>query len=163
MSLIFLLRTQTVLYQNTLPSSGTYFFMFRRPSATLSCRDFRMALLAKAHEVTVIVGAALRQRLDVVYLLGRNDPSLLLTHLTQWLLCNVSVSDTFPRSAVSAAHCRVSVVLLVTFILLPLMLLTEPAIRKLWTSRVGTRPLRFSWHLLHLALGIRKALTGLLP
>lgn len=152
-----------MLYQNTLPSSGTYFFMFRRPSATLSCRDFRMALLAKAHEVTVIVGAALRQRLDVVYLLGRNDPSLLLTHLTQWLLCNVSVSDTFPRSAVSPTHSWVAVVLLVTFILLPLMLLTEPAIRKLWTSRVGTRPLRFSWHLLHLSLGIRKALTGLLP
>ena len=152
-----------MLYQNTLPSSGTYFFIFRRPSATFSCRDFRMALLAKAHEVTVIVGAALRQRLDVVYLLGRNDPSLLLTHLTQWLLCNVSVSNTFPGSAIPAVHIRVPVVLLVAFVLLPLVFLTEPSIGQLWASRVGTWPLRFSWHLLHLALGIRKALTGLLP
>ena len=105
-----------------------------------------MALLAKAHEVTVIVGAALRQRLDVVYLLGRGDPSLLLTYLTQWMLCNMPVSDAFPRSAVPAAHSRVPVVLLVAFVLLLLMFLTEPAVRKPGTAGVGARALWFSWH-----------------
>ena len=107
-----------------------------------------MAFLAKAHKVTVIVGAALRQRLDVVYLLGRGDPSLLLTHLTQWMLCNMPVSDAFPRSAVPAAHSWVSVVLLVAFVLLLLMFLTEPAVRKLRAAGMGARALWFSWHLL---------------
>ena len=116
------------------------------PSVPFFCRNPRMALLAKAHEVTVIVGAALRQRLDVVYLLGRGDPSLLLTHLTQWMLCNMPVSDAFPRSAVPAAHSRVPVILLVAFVLLLLMFLTEPAVRKPRTARVGARALWFSWH-----------------
>ena len=88
-----------------------------------------MALLAKAHEVVLIVGAALRQRLDVVYLLGRGDPSLLLTHLTQRVLRYMAVTDAFPRPAVPAAHSWVPVVFLVAFILLPLVLLTEPAVR----------------------------------
>ena len=105
-----------------------------------------MAFLAKAHKVTVIVGAALRQRLDVVYLLGRGDPSLLLTYLTQWMLCNMPVSDAFPCPAVSAVHSRVPVVLLVAFILLPLVLLTESAVRKPGTAGVGARALWFSWH-----------------
>ena len=105
-----------------------------------------MALLAKAHEVAVIVGAALRQRLDVVYLLGRGDPSLLLTYLTQWMLCNMPVSDAFPRPAVPAAHSRVPVVLLVAFVLLLLMFLTEPAVRKPRTAGMGAWALWFSWH-----------------
>lgn len=105
-----------------------------------------MALLAKAHEVTVIVGTALRQRLDVVYLLGRGDPSFLLTHLTQRVLRYMAVSDAFPGSAVPAAHSWVSVVLLVAFVLLLLVFLTESAVRKPRTAGVGARALWFSWH-----------------
>ena len=105
-----------------------------------------MALLAKAHEVVLIVGAALRQRLDVVHLLGRGDSSFLLTHLTQRVLRYMAVADAFPRSAVPAAHSRVPVILLVTFVLLLLMFLTEPAVRKPRTAGVGARALWFSWH-----------------
>ena len=120
--------------------------MFRRPSAALTCRYLRMAFLAKAYKVTVIVGAALRQRLDMVHLLGRGDSSFLLTHLTQRVLRYMAVADAFPRSAVPAAHSRVPVVLLVAFVLLLLMFFTEPAVHKPRAAGVGAWALWFSWH-----------------
>jgi len=122
-----------------------------------------VALLAKGHKIAVIMRSALRERLNVVYFLGRGYSPLPLAHLTQRMSRNVSVTDAFPGSSVPTVYSRVSIVLLVAFVFCLGVFLTESPIGQLRTAGVGTRALWFSWHLFHLALGIIKAFTGLVP
>ena len=80
---------------------------------------------------------------------GGSNLALLPAHLTQRKSCNVSITYSFPCTAVPLAHCRVSVVLLVASIFLTLMLLAEPSGSQLWTAGVRTWSLRFVWHNTH--------------
>ena len=119
----------------------------RTPSVTVFCCYFRVTSLAQAHKVIIIVCSAARQRYDVVNLLGGCKLTFLQTHLTKRMICNVSVTDSFPCPSVPLTHCRVTVIFFVSFILLLLMLRTESAVRKFRTAGIGTRPFRFLWHL----------------
>ena len=93
------------------------------PSVTVFCRYFRVASLAQAHKVIIIVCSAAGQRNDVVNLLGGCKLTFLQTHLTKRMICNVPVTDSFPCSSVSLTHCRVTVIFFIPFILLLLMLI----------------------------------------
>ena len=92
------------------------------------------------------MGAAPRQRKDVVDFLCRGHPAFLLALLTQRMRRNVSVAYPFPRSAVPTAYSRVTVVLLVAAGFLFLMLLTEPSIREIRAAWVGAGSLRSFRH-----------------
>lgn len=108
--------------------------------------DLAVTGLAEGYEVVPCMSSTLGQRCLVVYLLGGNEPALLLAQLTEGVLCYIAVADAFPCASVPTAYSRVSVILLVAFGFLLCVFLAEPAIRQLGTSGVGTRSFRFSWH-----------------
>jgi len=87
-----------------------------------------MTGLTQRYKVALIMCAALRQRLLVVYLFHRYKDSSPLALLTERVSAGVAVTDTFPRSAISTAYSRVTVVLLVAAVLLLLMLLTKSSL-----------------------------------
>lgn len=89
--------------------------------------------------------------------LGRNVPSFLKALLTQWMGSRITVTDTFPCPSISTAYSRIPVILLIAFILLFLMLLTEPSFRQLRTAGERTRTLWFPWHLLSPPNGHKKS------
>ena len=78
-----------------------------------------------------------------MYLLRLDEPAFPLAPLTQRVCIHVPVTDAFPCSAISSFDCWVAVILLVSLVLYSLMFLTEPAIRQLGTTGVGTWPLWF--------------------
>ena len=82
------------------------------------------------------MGAAPRQRKDVVNFLCRSHPAFLRALLTQRMRRDVSVAYPFPRSAVSTAYSRVTVVLLVAAGFPLLMLLAEPSVREIGAAWV---------------------------
>ena len=85
-----------------------------------------------------------------MYLLHWTQQSLLLALLTEWVLGDVAVTDTFPFPSIFTAY---TVVLLVAAVLLFFMLLTKTPFCQLWASGKRTRPLWFPWHRLHLPYG----------
>ena len=89
---------------------------------------FRMAGLTKAHEVVPCVSAAFGNGQNVVNFLYRSQSTFLETLFAQRMLCGVAVTDAFPCSAVPTADSRVSVILLVPFVLKPCVFFTEPTI-----------------------------------
>ena len=99
------------------------------------------------------MGTTMTERQDVVDFLSRSYTSFLLTLLAQWVGGDVSIADTFPRSAVAFMYSRVAVVLFVAFRLLLRMLLTEPAICQLWAARVRAGALGFVGQRAHLDSG----------
>ena len=133
------------------------------PSVTVFCRYFRVASLAQAHKVIIIVCSSAGQRNDVVNLLGRCKLTFLQTHLTKRMICNMPVTDSFPCSSVPLTHCRVTVIFFVSLILLLLMLRTESAVRKFRTAWIGTRPFRFLWHLSSPHFEHKKSPHGISP
>jgi hypothetical protein len=128
------------------------------PTITSLCMDSGMARLTQGDEIISCMCAAFRKRDAMVDLFRRNKQTFLLTQLAQRMLLHIAVSDTLPSTAITTAYSRVSVVLLVAFVLLLLMFRTKPAIRKLWTAGIGTRSLRFLRHRFTSFVGIEKAL-----
>ena len=98
------------------------------PSVTALGMDPRMTLLAQSNEVTPVMSSTLGQRFLVVYLLGLHQDSLVIALLTERVLCYIAVTDPLPCPSIPTAYSRISVVLLVAFVLLFLMLLTEPSV-----------------------------------
>jgi hypothetical protein len=96
----------------------------------------------------------------VVYFLSRGNPTLLLTTLTERMLCYVSISDALPCPIVPFPHSRVAIIAFVSPGFLLGMFITEPTIRQFRTAGKGARPFWFSWHLATSFTGIKKALTG---
>ena len=91
-------------------------------------------------------------------LIHRHNDSVLIALFAERMRFHVTISNTFPGSAVPSAYSRITVVLLVAGILLLLMLLTVTAVGQFRTPWVGTRLLRFSRHMHHLHLmDIKKA------
>ena len=105
-----------------------------------------MTLLTKRHEVCNIIRSALRQRNNVVNLLGGGESALFFTHLAKRKLRHMSVTDFLPHSAISFLHLRGTVIFLIAFILLPLVFLAEPSVCKVRTAGIGTRAFWFVWH-----------------
>lgn len=98
------------------------------PSVTALGMDPRMTLLAQSNEVTPVMSSTLGQRFLVVYLLGLHQDSLGIALLTKRVLCCIAVTDSLPCPSIPTAYSRISVVLLVAFVLLFLMLLAEPSV-----------------------------------
>ena len=132
------------------------------PAVTTLGMNPRMAALAKCNEVAPVVGSTLRQRSPVMHFLRSYQNSLFITQFTERMTLHITVTDTFPSPSIPTAYSRISVILLVAFILFFRMLLTEPSFGQLRTTWVRTWPLRSSWH--HFTfLPIEKAFEGFLP
>ena len=93
---------------------------------------------------------AFGQRFLMVYFLNRHKNSFPIALLTERVRLYIAVADSFPRPAIPTAYSRVPAILLVVFVHKLRVFLTEPPVRKFRTAGVGTRPLWFSWHQLHL-------------
>lgn len=98
------------------------------PSFTALGMDPCMTLLAQSNEVTPVMSSTLGQRFLVVYLFGLHQDSLGIALLTERVLRYITVTDSLPCPSIPTAYSRVSVVLLVAFVLLFLMFLTEPSV-----------------------------------
>lgn len=88
----------------------------------------------------------LRQRYLMVYFLYRNKHTLLIAQLTERMCLHITVTDAFPRTPVTSPRIRITLVLLVTPVLLPLVLLTEPSLCKVGAAWIMARVLCFPWH-----------------
>ena len=108
--------------------------------------DTCMAGGAKSHEISSVVGAALRQRLHMVDLLGWCVDTLRKTNLAQWMGSSIAVTDTLPGSAVATLGLGITIIFLVASGFLFGMLLAEATVCKTWAAGIGAGPLRFPWH-----------------
>ena len=106
---------------------------------------------------------AFGQRFLMVYFLDRHKNSFLVTQFTERMSLYIAVTDSFPRTPVPTAYSRVPAILLVASVHKLCVFLTEPPVRKFRTAGVGTRPLRFPRHQLHLLWGIKKATHRISP
>ena len=77
--------------------------------------DFVVAGTAEAHKIVPCVCATLGDGLLVMHLFRRDKPTFLFATLTERMLCDVSVTDSFPRTAVLLVDVRGTLVLVVLF------------------------------------------------
>lgn len=78
--------------------------------------------------------------------LDRDVASFFQALLTERVLVDVPVSDSFPSSAVTFAGGVAALKLLVVLFHDLGVLLTINAVRKTWASGIAARPLWFPWH-----------------
>ena len=116
------------------------------PSVTALGMEPCVTGFAQSDEILFVVCTAFGQRSLVVYLFGRDQQPVLLTQLTQRMRCRISVTDTFPRSAVSSADSGIAVVFFVAFCFFLGVFLAEPTIGQLGTARMGAGTLGFYGH-----------------
>ena len=109
------------------------------------------------------MGTSSRNGYDVVNLVNRSKDTFLKALFTEGMHFNIAVTDAFPCSAVLLVDVRVAAVLLVLSRHQFSVLLAVPSVRETLAAGECTRLFGFYWHRCHLLLGIRKALTGLLP
>lgn len=140
----------------------TVFRDFFMPTVATLGMDFRMTGLTQRNKITLLVCSSLGQRQLVMHLLHRTKQTFPIAFLTEWVLGYIAVTDSFPCPSVPTAYSRVSVVLLVALVLLPLVFLTEPPLCQVGTAGKGTGALWFSWHSAT-SLCTKKAPAGLLP
>ena len=107
---------------------------------------FVMTTLAKAHQIASVMSAALRDGNLVVYLFHRNKDALLEAPLAERMRLDITVTNSFPCSAVFFMHLRVTTLLLVVLLHQLAMLFAVSAIRQIRTAWVSTGLFRFSWH-----------------
>ena len=82
----------------------------------------------EGNEVVPCVCATLGKRYLVMHLLSGSQPAIPLAQLAQRVLLDVPVADALPGAAIPTAYSRITVILLVAFVLLFLMLLAEPSV-----------------------------------
>ena len=116
------------------------------PSVTTLGMEPCVTGFTQSNKVFLVVCATFGERNLVVYLLSRDQLSVLLTQLTQRMRRSVSITDTFPRSAVSFSDSGIAVVFLVAFCFFLGVFLTEPTVGQLWTAGMGTGTLGFLGH-----------------
>ena len=105
-----------------------------------------MASFAKCEQIVFIVGAAVCQWQNVVYLLRRRQPSLALALLTQRMLQQKTRTDLLPRAAVTLVCIWVAkVTIVLMFRNLP-VLVAVPTVCQSSAAGMGARSLRFVWH-----------------
>ena len=95
-----------------------------------------MAGSAQGHKVFSGMGATFGNRDLVMYLCRRDQFSFLLTLLTQRMLTDVSITDTFPGTAILFVDVRSALVLVVLSACNRRMILTILTINQVWTARV---------------------------
>jgi len=106
-----------------------------------------VAGFTKSHKVTLLIAAALRERANVVHLLGRGKPTLFLALLTEWMRLDVAVTDALPGTTIPFVGSGVAFVLVVAFVHDFLMFGTVLlALSKPTAAGVGTGTLWFIWH-----------------
>nr|UVY67894.1 MAG: hypothetical protein [Bacteriophage sp.] len=124
--------------------------------------DLGVAGLTETHEVVPCVSAAFGNRQDMVNFLYRCQPTFLKTHLTEWMLCRIAVTNAFPRSAVLAVDIGAALVFVVSAAFLHTVLFTKLSFTEVGAAGMRAGSQRFLRHRFT-SLGIRKALEGLLP
>lgn len=85
------------------------------PAVTMFSVNACMAGGAKSHEIGSVMGAALRQRLHVVDLLGWCVDTLRKTDLAQRMGSSVAVTDTLPGSAVATLRLGIAFIFFIAF------------------------------------------------
>lgn len=85
------------------------------PAVAMLSVNTCMAGSAKSHEIGSVMGAALRQRLHVVDLLGWCVDTIRKTNLTQWMGSSVAVTDTLPGSAVATLGLGIAFIFFIAF------------------------------------------------
>ena len=120
--------------------------LFIVPSVTTLSMYLCVTTLAKGDQIVSVMCSTFSQRLLVMHLFNWYNHTLLKTNFTKRMCLNVAVSNALPHSSIPTAYSRIPVVLLVPGVLLLLMLLAEPFVRKFRTAWESTRLLRFSWH-----------------
>jgi len=98
------------------------------PTVTALGMNPPMTLFAQRNQIASVMRSALGQRFLVMHLFGLHKDTLGITQLAERILSYMAVTDSLPRPSVSTAYSRITVILLVAFVLLLLMLLTEPTI-----------------------------------
>ena len=116
------------------------------PSVSSLGMDPCVTTLTQSHQVIPVMCTTFSKGQLVVYLFNGYKHSLLVTLLTEGMGLNVTVTDAFPRSSVPSPRSRVTVVLLVTLVLFPLVFLAEPTFSKVGTTGVVAGVFRFPWH-----------------
>ncbi len=110
-----------------------------------------MAGMAERCEVVFIMGAALRQRTDVVDFRRRGIASALRAFLAQRMRFDVPGADFLPRAAVTLVDSRVALVLVIPAVLRLLVPVAVQAVRQVRTALVLAWCLGFVRHVNHLS------------
>ena len=124
--------------------------------AQASSSDPRVAGLAQAHEVTVVVGATLAQRKDVMYFLGGRQPPVSFTLFAQRVCGEVAGADSFPRPSVPSRCSGVTQVLVVNMLVVLFVFRTVSFVREVGTAGIRARMLWPCGHGCHLLRGKKK-------
>ena len=106
-----------------------------------------MATLTQRHEVALVVRAAISQRQDVMYFLGRRQPVLYHTLLAKGVRLDIMRTDLLPCATVAFVGVRIAQV---SVVLMPrnlLVFIAEPAVCQSSAPGIGTRSLGFVGHL----------------
>ena len=116
------------------------------PSVTTLGMKSRVTGFAQCDEVIFIVCSTFGQRNLVVYLLSRDQQSVILAQLTQRMSRSISVTDTFPCTSVSSSDSGITVVFFVAFCFFLGVFLAEPSVSQLGTTGMGAGTLGFYGH-----------------
>lgn len=84
---------------------------------------------AQGHQILSCVCTTLGNWFDMMNFLRRNKPAFLLALFTEWMLYDVSVTDSFPGAAVLLVDVRGTLVFVVLFPCHSRMLLTVLGVR----------------------------------
>ena len=117
---------------------------------------------AKRHEITLVMRAAIAERLDVMHERRRDEASVRSAHLTQRLSCQMSVTNLSPRTAVPLVLSVAASEAFVVPLHRPLVLIAVAAlpVRKIGTTCHAARTFRFPRHRF---TPIKKATDGISP
>ena len=108
--------------------------------------DLVVAGSAHGHEIVPCMSATLRNGLFVMYFLCRNKSALLLTLLAERVLTDVSITDSFPGTAVLLVDVRGTLVLVVLSAGYGSVVGTVLSICKIGTAGIRTRSFGSCWH-----------------
>ena len=115
------------------------------PSITALGVNSGMAGLTEGNQILSCVGAAFRQRFDVVDFLGFHIPVFLQTQFTQRMGGGITVADAFPGTTIPTLGFWVAVIFFIPLGFQFGVFLTEPAIGQLGTARVRAGAFGFTW------------------
>lgn len=105
-----------------------------------------MAGLAQRHEIALVMGAARRQRNDMVHLRSRRHPALAPAHLAQGMRGNKPAPNGWPRAVVPLLHFRRSAVAIVLGRDQLLVYRAVLPVRQLRAAGIAAGMLGLSWH-----------------
>lgn len=124
--------------------------------------DLGVAGLTETHKVVPCVSAAFGNGQDVVNFLYRSQSTFLETHLTEWMLRRIAVTDSLPGSSVLLVRVGTALIFIVLAAFLHTVLLTKLSFTEVGATGVGAWS---EWSLGHLFTSFwhKKSPTGSLP